>query len=90
MRGFVTGMFWFAQAFSAAIAQAFVGLSSDPLLVWLYTTVAIISILVRISAPQSPFRSTMTTKPLIFKGTEFTYMHTYTHTLRRPRKVSFC
>lgn len=45
MRGFVTGMFWFAQAFSAAISQAFVGLSADPLLVWLYTTVAIISVL---------------------------------------------
>ncbi|RYP49462.1 hypothetical protein DL768_004821 [Monosporascus sp. mg162] len=45
MRGVVTGMFWFAQAFSSAIAQAFVGLSTDPLLVWLYTTVAIISAL---------------------------------------------
>lgn len=69
MRGFVTGMFWFAQAFSAAIAQAFVGLSSDPLLVWLYTTVAIISILVRISSPppqQSLLHSYMTTaKPLL-------------------------
>ncbi|RYP42684.1 hypothetical protein DL767_000053 [Monosporascus sp. MG133] len=43
MRGVVTGMFWFAQAFSSAIAQAFVGLAADPLLVWLYTTVAIIS-----------------------------------------------
>lgn len=45
MRGFVTGLFWFAQAFSAAIAQAFVPLSTDPLLVWLYTTVAIIAAL---------------------------------------------
>ncbi|RYO97555.1 hypothetical protein DL765_011156 [Monosporascus sp. GIB2] len=45
MRGVVTGMFWFAQAFSSAIAQAFVGLATDPLLVWLYTTVAIISAL---------------------------------------------
>ncbi|KAI3331085.1 POT family protein [Ustulina deusta] len=43
MRGFITGIFWFAQAFSAAIAQAFVPLSTDPLLVWLYTTVAIIA-----------------------------------------------
>ncbi|TRX90668.1 hypothetical protein FHL15_008443 [Xylaria flabelliformis] len=43
MRGFITGVFWFAQAFSAAIAQAFVPLSSDPYLVWLYTTVAIIA-----------------------------------------------
>ncbi|KAI0814049.1 POT family protein [Xylaria sp. FL0064] len=45
MRGFITGVFWFAQAFSAAIAQAFVPLSTDPLLVWLYTTVAIIAAL---------------------------------------------
>ncbi|KAJ2985844.1 hypothetical protein NUW58_g5319 [Xylaria curta] len=45
MRGFITGVFWFAQAFSAAIAQAFVPLSTDPLLVWLYTTVAIIATL---------------------------------------------
>lgn len=43
MRGFITGIFWFAQAFSAAIAQAFVPLSTDPVLVWLYTTVAIIA-----------------------------------------------
>lgn len=43
MRGLVTGVFFFAQAFSSALAQAFVGLSADPLLVWLYTTVAIIS-----------------------------------------------
>ncbi|KAF2963446.1 hypothetical protein GQX73_g10118 [Xylaria multiplex] len=43
MRGFITGIFWFAQAFSAAIAQAFVPLSNDPLLVWLYITVAIIA-----------------------------------------------
>lgn len=45
MRGFITGIFWFAQAFSAAIAQAFVPLSTDPHLVWLYTTVAIIAAL---------------------------------------------
>ncbi|ETS76533.1 hypothetical protein PFICI_11920 [Pestalotiopsis fici W106-1] len=45
MRGLVTGVFWFSQAFSSALAQAFVGLSADPLLVWLYTTVAIISAL---------------------------------------------
>lgn len=43
MRGFITGIFWFAQAFSAAIAQAFVPLSKDPLLVWLYTVVAVIA-----------------------------------------------
>ena len=45
MRSLVTGVFWFSHAFSSAIAQAFVGLSADPLLVWLYTTVAIISAL---------------------------------------------
>ncbi|KAI1182257.1 hypothetical protein F5B17DRAFT_449911 [Nemania serpens] len=45
MRGFITGIFWFAQAFSAAIAQAFVPLSADPLLVWLYTVVATIAAL---------------------------------------------
>jgi proton-dependent oligopeptide transporter, POT family len=45
MRGFITGVFWFAQAFSAAIAQAFVPLSKDPLLVWLYTVVAVIAAL---------------------------------------------
>lgn len=45
MRSLVTAVFWFAQAFSSAIAQAFVPLATDPLLVWLYTTVAIISTL---------------------------------------------
>jgi len=43
MRGLVNGVFWFVHAFSSAIAQAFTGLARDPLLVWLYTTVAIIS-----------------------------------------------
>ncbi|GKT41290.1 putative peptide transporter ptr2 [Colletotrichum spaethianum] len=32
MRGLVTGVFWFVHAFSSAIAQAFVGLAADPLL----------------------------------------------------------
>ncbi|KAI2631326.1 PTR2-domain-containing protein [Hypomontagnella submonticulosa] len=45
MRGVVTGLFWFAQAFSAAIGQAFVPLAADPYLVWLYMTIAIISLL---------------------------------------------
>lgn len=45
MRGFITGVFWFSQAFSAAIGQAFVPLATDPTLVWLYVTVAIISVL---------------------------------------------
>jgi len=43
MRGMVTSIFWFSQAASAALSQAFVSLSRDPLLVWLYTTVAIIA-----------------------------------------------
>ncbi|KAI1433795.1 POT family protein [Xylaria sp. CBS 124048] len=45
MRGFITGIFWFAQAFSAALGQAFVPLAVDPLLVWLYTSFAIIAAL---------------------------------------------
>ncbi|KAI1478685.1 hypothetical protein K445DRAFT_68644 [Daldinia sp. EC12] len=45
MRGFVTGVFWFSQAFSSAIGQAFVPLATDPYLVWLYMTIAIISAL---------------------------------------------
>ncbi|WYZ38193.1 hypothetical protein EsH8_III_000107 [Colletotrichum jinshuiense] len=45
MRGLVTGVFWFVHAFSSAIAQAFVGLAADPLLVWLYTCITIISCL---------------------------------------------
>ncbi|KAI1504066.1 POT family protein [Biscogniauxia marginata] len=45
MRGFITGVFWFSQAFSAAISQAFVPLSEDPHLVWLYMTVAVIAAL---------------------------------------------
>lgn len=43
MRSLVTGVFLFTNAFSSALAQAFTALSADPLLVWLYTTVAIIS-----------------------------------------------
>lgn len=39
----ITGLFWFAQAFSSALGQAFVALAEDPLLVWLYTIIAIIS-----------------------------------------------
>ncbi|KAI2467330.1 PTR2-domain-containing protein [Annulohypoxylon bovei var. microspora] len=45
MRGFITGIFWFSQAFSSAIGQAFVPLAIDPYLVWLYVTIAIISAL---------------------------------------------
>ncbi|KAI0165268.1 PTR2-domain-containing protein [Hypoxylon sp. FL1284] len=45
MRGFITGIFWFSQAFSAAISQAFVPLATDPYQVWLYLTIAILSAL---------------------------------------------
>ncbi|KAK2059083.1 POT family protein [Colletotrichum caudatum] len=45
MRGLVTGAFLFVHAFSSAIGQAFVGLAADPLLVWLYTCIAVISCL---------------------------------------------
>jgi POT family proton-dependent oligopeptide transporter len=43
MRALVTGVFWFTHAFSSAIAQAFVPLAADPLLVWLYVTIAILT-----------------------------------------------
>ncbi|KAH7350375.1 peptide transporter PTR2-A [Pyrenochaeta sp. MPI-SDFR-AT-0127] len=43
MRSLVTGMFWFTHAFSSALAQAFVPLADDPLLVWLYTGIAILT-----------------------------------------------
>ncbi|KAK2001040.1 POT family protein [Colletotrichum falcatum] len=45
MRGLVTGVFLFVHAFSSAVGQAFVGLAADPLLVWLYTCIAVISCL---------------------------------------------
>ncbi|KAK8002436.1 hypothetical protein PG989_002155 [Apiospora arundinis] len=45
MRSLVTAVFWFAQAISSAIAQAFVPLAKDPLLVWLYTVISIIAFL---------------------------------------------
>jgi POT family proton-dependent oligopeptide transporter len=45
MRSLVTGVFWFTHAFSSAIAQAFVPLAADPLLVWLYVTIAILTFL---------------------------------------------
>jgi POT family proton-dependent oligopeptide transporter len=43
MRSLVTGVFWFTHAFSSAIAQAFVPLADDPLLVWLYVSIAILT-----------------------------------------------
>jgi proton-dependent oligopeptide transporter, POT family len=43
MRSLVTSVFLFTNAFSAAIGQAWTGLSSDPLLVWNYASVAIIA-----------------------------------------------
>lgn len=45
MRSLVTGVFWFTHAFSSAIAQAFVPLATDPLLVWLYVTITIVTFL---------------------------------------------
>ncbi|KIX01501.1 uncharacterized protein Z518_09227 [Rhinocladiella mackenziei CBS 650.93] len=43
MRSFVTGLYWFTNAFSSAIGQAFVPLAVDPLFTWLYTAIAGIS-----------------------------------------------
>ncbi|KAH7089281.1 POT family-domain-containing protein [Paraphoma chrysanthemicola] len=43
MRSLVTGVFWFTHAFSSAIAQAFVPLADDPLLVWLYVSIGILT-----------------------------------------------
>lgn len=42
MRSLVTGLYWFTNAFSSAIAQAFVPLAVDPLFTWLYTSIACI------------------------------------------------
>lgn len=43
MRSLVTAAFLFMTAFSSAIGQALVALSEDPLLVWNYSTVAVLS-----------------------------------------------
>jgi POT family proton-dependent oligopeptide transporter len=43
MRSLVTGVFWFTHAFSSALAQAFVPLATDPLLVWLYVAIGILT-----------------------------------------------
>ena len=45
MRSFVTGLYWFTNAFSSAIAQAFVPLAVDPLFTWLYVAISCISFL---------------------------------------------
>jgi POT family proton-dependent oligopeptide transporter len=45
MRSLIQAVALFMNAFSAAIGQAFVGLSSDPLLTWNYTTVALLAFL---------------------------------------------
>lgn len=45
MRSMVTAIFLFMSAISSAIAQAFVGLSADPLLPWLYALIAILAFL---------------------------------------------
>ncbi|OAQ85528.1 oligopeptide transporter [Purpureocillium lilacinum] len=46
MRSMVQALALFTTSFSAAIGQAFVGLSADPLLVWNYGVVAILAIVV--------------------------------------------
>lgn len=38
-----SGFYYFTSAVSAALGQAFVGLSEDPLLVWLYGSISIIA-----------------------------------------------
>ncbi|KAK5054704.1 hypothetical protein LTR84_001596 [Exophiala bonariae] len=43
MKSFVTGLYWFTNAFSSALGQAYVPLSKDPLFTWLYTSLACIS-----------------------------------------------
>lgn len=42
MRSLVTAVFLFQNAFSSALSQAFVPLAKDPLLIWLYVTVAVL------------------------------------------------
>jgi proton-dependent oligopeptide transporter, POT family len=43
MRSFITGIFWFSNAFSSAIGQAFVPLAIDPHITWLYGSIGIIA-----------------------------------------------
>jgi proton-dependent oligopeptide transporter, POT family len=43
MRSLVFGFYQFTSAISAALGQAFVALSEDPLLIWNYGSVAIIA-----------------------------------------------
>jgi POT family proton-dependent oligopeptide transporter len=45
MRSLVTAVFLFMSALSSAVGQGFVALSEDPLLVYNYATVAVISFL---------------------------------------------
>ncbi|KAL8925573.1 MAG: hypothetical protein Q9208_003465 [Pyrenodesmia sp. 3 TL-2023] len=45
MRSVVTAIFLFMSAISYAIGQAFVSLSTDPLLIWNYTVIAILAFL---------------------------------------------
>ncbi|KAI1826654.1 POT family protein [Xylaria intraflava] len=49
LRGFTTGIFWLSMAFSSALNQAFLPLATDPLLVWLYTSLAIVTALAGIT-----------------------------------------
>lgn len=43
MRSFVTGIFFFTNAFASAIGQAFTPLAKDPLFTWVYTIIACLS-----------------------------------------------
>ena len=45
MRSVVTSVFLFTSAISYAIGEAFVSLSTDPLLIWNYTTIAVLAFL---------------------------------------------
>jgi len=49
MRSLVMSIFLFMSALSAALGEAFVSLSSDPLLVWNYATVAILAFVATIA-----------------------------------------
>lgn len=49
MRSLVTGLFLFTNAVSAALSQAFVPLSKDPLFTWLYVVIACITFVAMIA-----------------------------------------
>ena len=37
-------MFWYTHAFSSALNQAFVPLAEDPLLIWLYVSITLLTL----------------------------------------------